>query len=187
ESGHLSLMALQRERDLLRSEDESSGRVNDQVDRHVRRGEPYRAEHLLGILDVDVARDREPQKAHRLLAMDHRDESRPPALLECVELPVPLKSEHLLLVQGNEELGEDEEPEEPGKIRHVDRMRFSCVCRLPYRDAAWRSRAASSSTSVGRSFTGRTGTPAPMRSGRLRTITSSRSSPIVGGRHGMRT
>jgi len=35
-----------------------------------------------------------------------------------VDSAVPPELEHLFLVQGHKELGEDEEPEEPGKIRH---------------------------------------------------------------------
>src|SRR2546430_5132846 len=41
--------------------------MRDEVDRHIRRGETNGAEHLLRILDVDITRDREAEKAHRLL------------------------------------------------------------------------------------------------------------------------
>jgi hypothetical protein len=42
--------------------------------------------------------------------MDHRDEAGLAPLLEAMERSVPAELEHLLLVEGDEELGEDEEP-----------------------------------------------------------------------------
>src|SRR5207244_1789713 len=74
-----------------------------------------RPEDLLGILDVDVPSQREPEEAHGLLAMDHRDEARLATLLESSEGPVPPEREHLFLVKRNEELGEHEEPDQPGQ------------------------------------------------------------------------
>ena len=110
EDGDLALMTLERERDLLRGEDEAARGVHQEIDRHLRRGEPNGAQDLLGIFYVDVASDRKAEEAHRLLAMDHRDEAGLTPLLEAMERPVPAEREHLLLVEGNEELGEDEEP-----------------------------------------------------------------------------
>src|SRR5438094_6692719 len=107
------MVALECESGLLACEDQAARSVDKKVDRHVRWGEPDGAQDLLGILDVDVASDRKSKEAHGLLAVDHRDEPRPAPLLEAMESPVPAEREHLLLVERDEELGDDEEPEEP--------------------------------------------------------------------------
>jgi hypothetical protein len=61
-------------RDLLGGEDEAAGRVEDHLDRPVRRGVADRAEDALGVVDVDVADDREAEQRHRLLPVDERDD-----------------------------------------------------------------------------------------------------------------
>ena len=116
--GHLALVTLECERDLLRGKDEAAGGVHQKIDRHLRRGEPNGAQDLLGIFYVDVASDRKTEEAHGLLAMDHRDQPGLAPLLEAMECPVSAELEHLLLVEGNEELSEDEEPEEPREVDH---------------------------------------------------------------------
>ena len=113
EDGDLALVALECESDLLGREDQAARSVDKKVDRHVRWGEPDGTQDLLGILDVNVPSDWKSKEAHRLLPMDHRDEPRPAPLLEAMESPVPAERKHLLLVERDEELGDDEEPEEP--------------------------------------------------------------------------
>ncbi|MCX7623114.1 MAG: hypothetical protein N2Z82_05100 [Thermomicrobium sp.] len=56
EDRHLPAMAHQRRCDLLRGQDETTRRVDDEIDGHVVRGQPNGPQHGLRVVDVDVAR-----------------------------------------------------------------------------------------------------------------------------------
>src|SRR5205823_8133102 len=141
EHGDLALVTLEGESDLLCREDQTARSVEKKVDRHVRSGEPDGAQDLFRILDVDVASDRKSQEAHRLLSVDHRDEPGLAPLLEAMESPVPAKLEHLLLVERDEELSKDEQPEEPREVEHRRSMLASPAMRRFVQFRTWRARA----------------------------------------------
>ena len=62
-------------RDLQRREYESAGGVKDDVERDVVVRHLDRAQHLLRVVDVDVARDGEAQKPHRLLPVHEQNDA----------------------------------------------------------------------------------------------------------------
>src|SRR5690606_23361870 len=66
----------------------------------------------LGVVDRDVAGDRHPEQAHRLLAVDQRDRPRAAPLLEPVEAARARRGEGLLLEVGRERREDEEQPEE---------------------------------------------------------------------------
>src|SRR5207245_3018265 len=62
--------------------------------------------------------DREAEEAHGLLPVDHRDDARPAPAFEAADRASPLELEKALLVERDEELSDEEEPQEPGQIGH---------------------------------------------------------------------
>ena len=71
--------------DLFGGEHQSTRRVQDEIDRLIRRRQPDRAQHRLGVLDVDELRNRNAEQADGFLAVDHRDDARVALLLKLVE------------------------------------------------------------------------------------------------------
>ena len=75
EDADLRLVAADCAGDLQRREDEASGCVKDDVQRDVGAGHVDRAQHLFGVVDVDIAHDRKPEEFHRLLTVHEQDDS----------------------------------------------------------------------------------------------------------------
>jgi hypothetical protein len=74
EHRNLTGMAFEGTRDLFRSEHEATGRVEDEVDGHIRWGHADGPEDLLGVLNVDVSGKGDAPKRHGFLAMDEGDD-----------------------------------------------------------------------------------------------------------------
>src|SRR5678815_1760560 len=96
--------------------------MKEEIDGHIRRGEPDRSQNVLGVLDVDVPRDREAKEAHGLLAMDHRDETRMPRLLDRSDRGLTPRLKHPLLQERDEELRDEEEEEDRVQVEHARSM-----------------------------------------------------------------
>ena len=122
EDRHLSLAPFERVRDLLRRKNEPTRRVQQEIDRHIGRRESDRAQHVLGVLDVDVPRHGEAEDAHRLLAVDHRDQARVARLLDRPDRGLTAQGEHPLLQQWDEELRDEEEEEDRVQVEHERSM-----------------------------------------------------------------
>jgi hypothetical protein len=110
ENRDLPLMPLQGTGDLLRSENEPPGRMENQIDRHILGGHSDRPEQVLRIFDVDIAGDGKSKEAHGLLPMNHGDHSRLALLLNVSHNPQSLGGQKPFLKQGNENLNEDDDP-----------------------------------------------------------------------------
>jgi hypothetical protein len=109
---HLALAGADRVRDLLGGECEAARRVQHDVDRDVLGREPERAQHLLAVLDVDVAHEREADEAERLLAVDEGDQ---PVLGAPLPAAQELEAVHLeaaSLQHGQERREEKEDPDD---------------------------------------------------------------------------
>jgi hypothetical protein len=112
-------------RDLLGCEHEPAGRMEEQVDRALRRCLPDRPQNRLGVVDVDEAVEGDAEDPDGLLTMDHGDhvgaarplESREGTSALCTQRPLP---EH-----GRAEENEDQE-EDPDREdgAEVDRARI---------------------------------------------------------------
>src|SRR5207249_11626606 len=101
EDGDPPAVPLERERDLLGGEHATARSVEHDVDGHGRLGEVDRAQHLLGVLDVDVSSDRYAEEAHRLLAMDQRDHTGAAGPLERTDLIHALETKQVGLQEGD--------------------------------------------------------------------------------------
>jgi hypothetical protein len=66
----------QRRGDLARGDDHPPRRVEDDLDRLVVRRVGDRTQDALGVVDVDVADDREAEEVQRLLTVDEGDDRR---------------------------------------------------------------------------------------------------------------
>ena len=105
-------MLPERVGDLLGCEHEAAGRVEQEVDRSVVRRRPDSAEHCLGVVDVDEAKEGDAQEAHRLLAVDHRDYTGSTGSLQCVERPQAPQLECPALCGGKQDRHEEQDREE---------------------------------------------------------------------------
>jgi hypothetical protein len=114
EHGHPARVIAEGARDLLRGQHQPAGRVEDDVDGELGRRQPDSPQHLLGVLDVDVADDGKPEEAHRLFAVDQRDHATAPAPLQLLEEPEPRR---LLHRAGDEGLEERDDEEHSQQIR----------------------------------------------------------------------
>ena len=63
-------------RDLRRRQDQPSRSVEHEVQRHLGIRHHAGADDVLGIVDVDVAHQRESEQAHRLLPVNEQDDAR---------------------------------------------------------------------------------------------------------------
>ena len=91
EHGHLPLVLDERLRDLLRGEDETARRVQDEVEGLLGLGQADRAENRLRVIDRDRLADRHAEEALRVLPMDHRDDPGFPFLLEPLDHSGPCR------------------------------------------------------------------------------------------------
>lgn len=115
-------MTLERHRDLLRGEDEAPGGVDNEVDRHLRRGEPDRPENLLRVVDVNVAIERDTEKRNPLLAVDEGDDPGTSFHLQAPDRPQAAGPGHLLLDDRHREEEEDDGDQQHGPdIGHAPR------------------------------------------------------------------
>ena len=69
ENGDLCLVVSYRPRDLQRRYNQPAGRVQHDVEGNVSTRHLDCTQDILGVIDVDVANDRETEKPHRLLPM----------------------------------------------------------------------------------------------------------------------
>jgi hypothetical protein len=74
-----------------------SWRMKHQIDWDARIGHANGAEDILGIIDVDIADDREPQPSHRFPPVNHYDHSRAALSLEARDLALAGGLEDALL------------------------------------------------------------------------------------------
>ena len=88
------------------------GSVKDQVDWDVRVGHVDGAEHLLRVVDVDVAEDGEAQQAHRLLTVDQQDDPRAALPLDLRDQPLARGVEVALLDDRLQRRDDEEQPED---------------------------------------------------------------------------
>jgi hypothetical protein len=112
---HLGRVAVEGAGDLQRRQHQPSRRVEDDVDRRLGIGLLDRPDHLLGIVHVDVADDREAEEPHRLLAMDQDDDPGAALGLDLGDLALSHQHEEALAdhrLQGGED---EEEPEQLGQ------------------------------------------------------------------------
>ena len=83
--GHLSLAVGERLGDLPGCKHQPSGRVEYEIDRLIRRRQPYRAQHRLRVLDIDVTLHRHTEDARAFLPVNHRDHARLPFGLKLLQ------------------------------------------------------------------------------------------------------
>lgn len=100
EDRHLGGVAEEGLGDLLRRKNEATWGVEDEVYGHVLVREADGPQDLLRVVNVDVAGDGDPQKAHRLLAVDEGDDPAFPPPLQLGDLSGPGPEEPLLLEVG---------------------------------------------------------------------------------------
>ena len=108
--------------DLTRREHETTGGVQDDLDRPPGLGATDCPQHALGIVDVDVPHDRKTEKRHRLLTVDQRDHRRFPFLRDAREHATTSKREHLSLEHRLQRAEDEEDPEEVPEIQGYDPM-----------------------------------------------------------------
>jgi len=107
----LAVVIVERLRDLARCEDEAARRVQDDLDPLSRRSAADRAEHGLGVVDVDVTHQRKAEKGDRLLAMDQRDDGRVALFRDAPQHPTPGRGEEVSLDDRLERAEDEEEPD----------------------------------------------------------------------------
>lgn len=119
EDRHLGGVAEEGLGDLLRRKNEATWGVEDEVYGHVLVREADGPQDLLRVVNVDVAGDGDPQKAHRLLAVDEGDDPAFPLPFQLGDLSGPGPEEPLLLEVGGEDGEDEEEPKELEKDVHA--------------------------------------------------------------------
>jgi len=110
--GHAPDPVAQRLRDLIRREDEPARRMENHVDGHVWGRQPNGSQHLLGVLNVDVAQDGKAEETHGLLPMDHRDHPRAALALDRPERAQAPHGEDIALHSGLQRRDEDDDPDQ---------------------------------------------------------------------------
>ncbi len=99
--------------------------MKHQIDWDVRIRHANGAEDILGIIDVDIADDREPQPPHRFLPVNHYDHSRAALSLEARDLALAGGLEYALLQVRLNSGEHEEQPEQRRKeteivvVRHM--------------------------------------------------------------------
>ncbi len=81
------LVAHQGVGDLLRSQHQPTGGMQDQVNGHIARRKADGPEHLFRVLNVNVAREANAQETDHLLAMDEGDHPRAALLFQLAHHP----------------------------------------------------------------------------------------------------
>jgi hypothetical protein len=103
--------------DLHRGQNEATGRVDNEVDRHIVGRFFDRRNDRLGILQIDVPRNGKAEKTAFLLTMDHRDNTRRVQLFKCANRLCSshgIPSRHK---QGLQHHDRDEDPKEGREIQ----------------------------------------------------------------------
>jgi hypothetical protein len=118
EGSDLGGVARQRPRDLQRGQRQTTGRVQDQVDRLFRRGLVDRPHHFFGILDIDVAHERDAEQAHAFLAMHQQDNPAGTLGFHGDAQPPPCRRQQTLLHQGLNCDHDQQQPEQARVFRH---------------------------------------------------------------------
>ena len=113
-----SVVIVQRPGDLTRREHESAGRVEDDLDLLSRRRRPDCPQHALGIVDVDVTHEREPEQRDRLLTVDERDHRRITPRCNPGKHPPSRQGQQLLLDEGLQRAEDEEEPDGVPRMDH---------------------------------------------------------------------
>ena len=85
--------------------------MQDDLDRLSRMGSADRLQHAFGVVDVDVAHERESEEGNRLLTMDQRDDRRVTARCDQAQHPTPRKREQLFLDEGLQRAEDEEDPD----------------------------------------------------------------------------
>jgi len=116
-SGDLAGVVGECARDLGRGEDQAAGRVEHHLDGAVVRRLADRAQDALGVVDVDIARDREPEQRHCLLPVDERDDGRLPRPGQQPQTPPPCGREVVALQDRLQRREDEEEPEEAERVQ----------------------------------------------------------------------
>ena len=153
DGGHRPVVVGERRRDLACRDHHAAGRVEDDLDRPSGRRLVDGPQHALGVVDVDVADDREAEQRHLLLAVDQCDHRRLALARQDGQRPPPLQ-QHLLPLYRGLERGEDEEQPEEAERIHLDQAPRSeaagddphapaASCSLPKAPCSiWRTRSA---------------------------------------------
>ncbi len=108
----LPLMTLQRTGNLLRRQDQAARGVQHHVYGHIRRRESDGPQNPLRVLNVNVPGDGEPQQAHRLLAVNHRDDPALALHLQGANRGLAPHNQQPLLEQRDKGLQQKQEPEQ---------------------------------------------------------------------------
>src|SRR5579875_3292975 len=98
--------------DLLGGQDQTAGRMQDEVDRHRWIGQLDRPQDLLRVVNIDVAGDREAKQAHGLLAVDQADDPALPPGLEAAKRAQALPLEPPLADDRLDRTQDKKDPEE---------------------------------------------------------------------------
>ena len=92
--------------------------VQDQIDRDLWVGQLDGTDDFLGVIDIDIAKDRKPQKAHRFLTMDEHDHPGLAFPLDASDHPLPGRLDHFLAEHRLKSRKHEKNPED---VHHVHR------------------------------------------------------------------
>src|ERR1700676_1622953 len=111
--------------DLQRRQHQAARCMQDYINWHLRIGHADGTQNLLGVIDIDIAKDRETQQSHGLLPMDPPDDSRIALTPQARDSALSRGFKCLLtydrLYRRRDEEHPEEKPEEvAGIVRHSD-------------------------------------------------------------------
>ena len=86
--------------------------MEDDVERHIVVGHLDGAQHLFGVVDVDVARNRKAEEPHRLLAVHEQDHAGVPLALQLRDLARAHRIQHALAQHRLQRREHEEKPKD---------------------------------------------------------------------------
>ena len=127
EDGDLSLVAAEGARDLQRRENEPSRGVENEVQRDIGIGHVDGPQHLLGVVDVDIAHDRKPEEFHRLLTVHEQNDAGVPVALQLRDLAHSHRIEQAL---ADHRLKRRQHEKDPKDVEHAHEILHVMIIRL---------------------------------------------------------
>ena len=116
DGGHVSVVVCQRRCDLACRDDHPARGVEDDLDRPAGGCLVDGAQDALGVVDVYVAHEREPEQRQRLLAVDEGDHGHAAPARDRVQRPPSLGEQHLARDGGLERREDEEQPQQAERV-----------------------------------------------------------------------
>ena len=118
---HLAWMRLDGTRDLGCRDHHAAGGVQHDVQRHIRIGQLDGAQHLFGIVHVDIPHHRKAEETHGFLTVNQQDDARIALFFQLHDLPLAGRVQHAAAQQRLQGGKQEQQPDQAGDVKTVHR------------------------------------------------------------------